>query len=219
METSSPELEPVGGEYERLCLQVGHLFIMFGRLEGTLSSLLRLQMSHRLAGGAKRGTTKSKESVKIAAAVYGSMRFQAARDTIKRLMDIQNLDPEHREGVDSIFIQMGHIQALRDALAHQQIFKAYKDKLDVWYLSDVATTRAFKTAHFRVFHLSAIAHATADLDAATHLFGSEMIRREIIAKPARFAEPQPWQYKPSMLVQTHHSTLLQPLAPERQQPA
>lgn len=209
---SQAEMQPEAEEYQRLCLHVGHLFLMFARLEGALSSLLRLHLSHRISGP-KKGTPTKHEGVRIAAAVYGSMRFQSARDTLKRLMDIQKLDLDHRAGVDAVFIQIGHIQSFRDAIAHQQTFKAYTDKPDVWYLTDIATTRAAVNAKAQVFHLAAIAHATTDLNAATHLFGGETVRRHIISKPERFLELPTWRYKPSMLVQTPHSSLLLPQAP------
>ena len=82
---------------------------MFGRLEGTLTAALKLHLAMRMKDG-----NPSASEVALTSAVYGSMRFKAIRDTIKRIMHVEETPKRNADFVRLLFEHVGHVENLRD---------------------------------------------------------------------------------------------------------
>ncbi|MEA3034921.1 MAG: hypothetical protein QOH04_680 [Sphingomonadales bacterium] len=183
----------VGGYYPALCLAIGRLFLAFGMLEVSLAAGLRLHLQRCMAG--EVGDNKSLE---IAYTVYGSMRLKAARDALKRMLELERLGPQREAFRAAFFAHIGHIEDLRDKLAHQFVEKAWEEDDGNWVVSDSTTSRSPKSIKFYIFQTSAVVCAAADLEIAAHRIGA--IIPTIGDRWKEFdLSPPPWRYKPSML--------------------
>jgi hypothetical protein len=181
-------------KYRELCLAVGHLFIIFGRFEGTLAAILRLHLANNLARHDPHA------SVVLSSAIYGSMRFKAARDTLRRLAKAEGVGTEIDAFLDGIFAQVGHIENLRDKLAHQTIVAVHPDQLTPdgdWQVSDQTVTRDLKNLKIHVFHRETVELAAHDLTAITARMGNHIVNDQLF--DGLKTEPIAWQYKPEML--------------------
>lgn len=209
MDASDDRFEVDQDEYELLCQRAGHLFIMFARLEGTLAAMLRLHLVARM--GATLGELSSiedAEAADVASAVYGSMRYQAAKDAIKRMIVIQRIPLDVRENIDLVFNQIGEIQKFRDLIAHQQLMRFELQKPHFWCLSNIVTTKSILSRKVLEFHVDIIADSTDDLKVIHDLFGrGPVVGTDIIPDPERFLVPPTWRYKPSLLAQIDPSNL------------
>lgn len=182
---------------------------MFSRLEGTLSAMLRLHLLSRMGGSVDdMENGKHWNEFFTAGAMVGSMRYQTAKDTVKRMMDIQNITQSIRENIDKVFNQAGDIQKFRDMLAHQSLIRYTDQEPHYWFLSDIATTRAPISTRIWRFHVDTIAYAYDDLGAIHLLFGKgPVVTNDIIPDPDRFSELPAWKYRPSLLTLVDLSTL------------
>lgn len=188
-------------EYRKYCLNVGHLFSGFARLETLLAASLKLHLMRLLDGSCDKN-----RSARLAGAIYGSMRFKASRDAIKRVLKAENAPTELTQYVTDIFIQAGHIEDLRDKIAHQQVLPAHDDMDGYWQVSDQASTRDLTNVKFYVFDTIAISSAASDLGLAGECLGKNAIKGPLFAGLTDFSQPA-WRYKPSMLKLVPHSKL------------
>lgn len=179
----------LNAEYADLCNAAGHLFIMFGRLEGTLSAVLRLHLGNQLA-------VVDGSMVALPAAIYGSMRFKAARDTMKRIMNLQKVPDETKRFVLGVFEHVGHIETFRDYLAHQILAPAVEGS-PFWQVNDTVTTRDTSKPKVYLFTAEAIRAAGDDLLTASERLGNSNLTRKLFE--GLDGAPVPWRYKPSML--------------------
>jgi len=187
----SPD-EMVVRQYNELCRGVGHLFICFSRFEGALSSLLRLH----LANHTKLDTYGS---VALSSAIYGSMRYKTARDTIKRLMKLESTDADTVSFIGNVFAHVGHIEEFRNKIAHETVVPVHPDHLagnDVWQVSDQSTTRDIRNPKIYVFPTELVFQAAQDLVTAGARLGGMV--GTVLFKDLHI-EPIPWLYKPSKL--------------------
>lgn len=198
-------------EYDLFCRRVGHLFIMFARIEGSLSSSLRLQLLSRLGTSPESiDLNKSFDSFNISSAVYGSMRYQAAKDMFKRMMDIQNIESSLRQNIDITFNQIGEIQKFRDILAHQQVMRLENQQENIWYIQNAVTLKSITGIKVQKFHVDVIADATDDLSLILDIFGNgPVVSNDIIPDPTRFETLPKWKFKPSLLTLSNKSLLEQ----------
>jgi len=205
----SPD-EDVNDQYRYLCLAVGHLFISFGRLEGVLSSILRLHLANNIADLDKAN------SLVLSSAIYGSMRFKSARDTVRRLAKSEGVSPEMDTYLDSIFSHVGHIENLRDKLAHQAVVPVHPDHLTQdgdWQVSDQTVTRDIKNPKVYVFSSDLVTDAANDLIAAADHLG---VRVEKKLFENIKIEPLSWLYKPEKLKHVPLGKLRAQLKPRHQ---
>jgi hypothetical protein len=187
--------EDLNEKYRELCQAIGHLFISFGRLEGTLSATLRLHLANNFADHLNQ-----QESVGLSSAIYGSMRFKTARDTLRRLAKAEGVSPEVDTFLDSVFSHIGNVEALRDKLAHQVVIAAADPALGgYWQVSDQVVTRDIKNVQIFVFDTEAVLAGARDLVAAAHRLGGQIQRIKLFEQPAFDLSPIAWQYKPAML--------------------
>lgn len=178
--------------YRALCMGVGHLFINFGRWEGALSAMLRLHLAE--AAGSSMG---DKVAISLSSAIYGSMRYKAARDTINRINVVEALDGASSIFLEGVFAQAGHIEGLRDKLAHQAIVPSIDAEHGYWQVSDQTVTRDLKKVKIYTFDVEAVIAAANDLNIATDRLGNRAASPKLFGELS--TEPIAWQYKPSML--------------------
>lgn len=188
-------IDDVQGEiYLHLCTQVGHLFLTFATLEGVLQTVLKLHMAENISGDS--GNTKA---ILLAAAVYGSMRFSASRDTIKRIAAAERSDPAKVAFLETLFSQVKAIQHLRDMLAHQQLTRA-TDRIDgKWRLSNMYTTKTVSKPLIYEFDMVAINAASGDLQVITNRIGQSAVTDSLIDAVVTDMSPITWRFKSSML--------------------
>lgn len=179
-------------DYRELCMGIGHLFITFARLEGVLTATLKLHLANRISGKAKEA-----EDIVLSSAIYGSMRFKAARDTIKRIMTTEDTPQPVVKFVLSVFEHVGHIETFRDYIAHQTTVPAIEGR-GHWQVTDSITTRTVKDPQVRVFTLDAVVAAASDLVTAGNRLGGGLIGKRLYGDGFD-ASPVSWQYTPSML--------------------
>lgn len=182
----TPASDPEG-QYPLLCEAVGYLFLQWAMLENEMAASLRNHLQRRMRNREK--------GYLIACSVYGSMRMKASRDTMKRIITELDCGPKALNFHQKFFAQIGHIEDLRDKLAHQFVVKANKEYDGVWHTADIVTTRSYTNFKVYEFRTEAIVSAAQDLTAAANMIG------QYLPKAARRSAPQlpAWKYKPSML--------------------
>ena len=184
-----------GKLYLELCAQVGHLFLSFANLETVMTSVLKLHMAENLSGD-----PNPTSGIRLASAVYGSMRFTQSRDTIKRVIATELHSERDLEFLTGVFAQLAHIQAFRDMLAHQSLQRSNPERIDgTWRLSNMFTTKDLSKPLVYEFTLVAINAASADLKTATRRIGNQVAKKNILESILGDTSPIPWRYKPSML--------------------
>ncbi|MGB5020167.1 hypothetical protein [Sphingorhabdus sp.] len=208
MDSSKIELDQ---DYRELCMAVGHLFITFSRLEGTLAATLKLHLANQICGNAK-----SVNDIALSSAIYGGMRFKSARDTIKRIMTTENTPKEVEKFVLSIFEHVGHIETFRDHIAHQTTVPAIEGR-GIWQVSDSITTRTIKEPKVRLFTVEAVVSAANDLATASNRLGGHVVGDRLYEDGFEIS-PVTWQYKSSMLKLVPQNKMRNPPkhAPQRQ---
>ena len=150
-EATPEELE----HFRDLCTMVGALFITWARLESEMAATLRHFLTYRMRDKHK--------GLVISSAIYGSMRMKASRDTMKRLATELRYGPKLAGFHEAFFTQIGHIEDLRDKIAHN-VVKSADEKLDGhWTVSDLATTRTISKYKTYEFESEALVAATTDL--------------------------------------------------------
>lgn len=180
--------------YAELCEAVGHLFLCFARLEGALSAVLKLHLAENIEG------MDPHESIALTSAIYGSMRFSSAKDTINRITAAQGADKTIVKFLGTIFGQLGEIQKFRDRLAHQQTVAVHDDhKTDdgFWQVSDQTTSKDIKNIKIYVFDTSLVHAASADVVKATAVIAGRKQTKDLLSGLS--LEPVSWRYKPSKL--------------------
>lgn len=191
-------------QYQKLCLSVGHMFVTFARLEGALTAMLKLHLADKM------GDILDLERVGLASAIYGGMRFNTIKDTIKRLAAAEGVDRHTQEFANAAFSHLAHIQSFRDMIAHQQLVPAFEGAGAAWQLVDSITTRKIKEPKIYVFETSAVGCAAEDLNLAAHRFGGEAKPGHILQSLERDLSPIEWFYRPSMLRLISQSELRSP---------
>lgn len=198
-----PTKEAVDREYQIFCLQTGHLFTGFARMENLLTSALKLHLAFNLA------SPEDTPSMKLASAIYGSMRLSASRDTIKRILAVEDAPKPLREFIEGVFAQLGHIEALRNKIAHQTVTPAHKDMGGFWQVSDLVNVRELSKLKVWAFDTKAIMNAAEDVVAAADRLGSRPVNGQLFSQ-LNDLSPPPWRYKPSQLKLVPHSKLRTP---------
>jgi len=193
-------------EYRLYCLNVGNLFTEFARLENLLTSALKLHLAFNI------GSPEDVKAMRLASAIYGSMRFKASRDTIKRLLEVEGCPKPRVAFVENLFVQVGHIEAIRDKIAHQMVVPAHSDLGAFWQVSDMVTTRNIQQLKVWVFDTDAVLFAAQDLNKIGDFLGKRPITNRLFDHIAEFSPPS-WRYKPSMLKLVPHSKLKAPPPP------
>jgi hypothetical protein len=195
-------------QYRMFALMLGHLFITFARLETSLASLLKLHLAAAMGGIMKI------ENVRLSSAIYGGLRFAAARDAIKRIAAAEDVSEKTVNFALGIFAQVGHIQDLRDKLAHHLVAPAYDGTDGYWQVTDAPVTRDIRKPKVYVFDSETLQHAAADLTAAEGRFGGRIVMKgHILQSLEHDLSPIPWRYKPSMLKLVPRSKLRAPPEP------
>lgn len=193
--------------YDTLTRVTGSLFLGWARLEGSLAALLRQHLAQAL------DMPQIIDGLNFAAAIFGSARFKALRDTLKRIATVTGSSQDTLAFMDEFFAHLGHIESLRDKLAHQQIMPR-NDTIDgVWMVADYVTTRDFRNVKKYEFTADTVLDASRDvLDAAWKTTG--LLVPHVIDEnfPGEFNLEQPaWRYKPSSLVLLPRNTKPSPL--------
>jgi hypothetical protein len=126
-------------------------------------------------------------------AVLGSMRLKVSRDMMKRLAVEENFTAESLDYFARIFDHIGHIEHLRDTLAHQKLSQTGDPH--TWQLSDYTTTRNVRSKKVYEITSDAVNMASDDLIAATDYLDLFLEKGR---DPSSLQQPA-WRYKPSML--------------------
>jgi hypothetical protein len=175
--------------YHFLCIAVGSLFLDWANFESSLAAGLKIHLLGRMRS---QDRETQMGAARVAAAVYGGQRMKAARDTMKRLAKVEAIDKAAIEFFEDAFAHIGHIEDLRDKLAHQSIQET--DQQHVWRLHDIMTTRALAESTFYEINTLAIYYAGLDLKLASQRLSG------FLSKDIPFElTPLTWLYKPSML--------------------
>jgi hypothetical protein len=170
---------------------------------------LKLHLANRICGNAK-----AVDDIALSSAIYGSMRFKAARDTIKRIMKTEATPKPIENFVLSAFEHIGHIETFRDCIAHQTTVPAIEGR-GFWQVTDTITTRTVKDPKVRVFTSDAVVAAALDLVNAANRLGGNLIGDRLYAGEFDVS-PVSWQYKPSMLKLVPQSKMRNPQGRVRQ---
>ena len=173
--------------YGRLCSAVGLLFLQWSKLETEMAASLRLHLVRQARNKSQAGG--------LGAAIYGSMRMKASRDTMKRIAQELEYGDKALNWHEGFFSHIGHLETFRDKLAHQLALKANEVEDGWWMVTDLVTSRSYLNTKIYTFETESIELAAQDLVWASHIIG------EFLKKGARGSAPQspPWQYTPSML--------------------
>lgn len=179
-------------EYQLYSLHLGHLVNTFGRMETLLMSALKLHLAMNI------GSPTDVRAMQLAASIYGSMRFKAAKDTVKRILEVEEGPAQRRKIASEVFEQLAHIEDFRDKLAHQIVTAAHSDLGAFWQVSDHVTTRKLRSLKVWVFDTVALKYATSDLEAAAQLLGHKPVTNQLFDH-LDHAELPKWSYKSSLL--------------------
>lgn len=190
-------------EYRLYCANVGHLFTAFARLETTLTGSLKLHLAINIE---KPGTPRA---MKLASAIYGSMRYKASRDAIKRILAAESASKSLVAHIEGVFAHVGHIENFRDKIAHQSVSAALNGKDGFWQVSDVVNTRDLVKTQVWAFDTSAVGAAANDLFLAEAIIGGRPVAGKIFDGLTDLSPPT-WRYKSSMLKPVPQSRLIVP---------
>lgn len=180
--------------YTSLCRLTGHLFLRFAALETALSVMLRMHLSDNI------GDTEKPDGLRLASAIYGGLRYSAARDHIKRIMEVESTGAVEKAFVSSAFQHISHIQNLRDQLAHRHVNGAYTGGSGMWQLVDFATSKDISKPQVHLFHIGSVFYAAEDLTTAMERLCSYNPGTGCLFPTGAFdTSPIPWRYKSSML--------------------
>lgn len=176
---------------QRLQMAVGALILEFADLENAVAAGLRLHLTFRLQ------PESDTNALAIAAAVYGSMRLKTSTLIMRRVMVQENVCPEALKLFDDVFAHAGHINDLRDKLAHQSLRAASADPEGHWAVDNLTTTRDLHRKQEYEFYTSDVVAAHCDLqtirEVTSGLLPHPGIREKAVPKsPA-------WRYKPQSL--------------------
>lgn len=184
--------EPPIEDYKKLYALTGQLILLFASAEVYLSGCLRFNLSHKIDPA-----HESPEVHGFTGAVFGSIRFKAAVDIIKRVVEEERvLRPAQTAALQKVFEHFGHIASLRDKLAHQYT-TPHPDIGGSWLISDSYSTRRPHSQKAWQITNEGIRDAALDLDLGRGWLGSH------VQSAAMFShvpdEPPTWRYKPSSL--------------------
>jgi hypothetical protein len=201
MESSITSFGP-GTPWSLFAEAVGLLFLSWAKLENEMAASLRLHLSRQLRTGAKKG--------EVVSAVYGSMRMKNSRDTMKRLAQELDYGEKCLKWHQEFFTHIGHLEDFRDKLAHQLARPVNATADGQWKVSDIVTTRTWRSVKEYHFDTEAVTACGHDINLAAHSIG------DFLKKGAKRSAPAlpPWRYKPSMLklqqdkMQSAHQELL-----------
>ena len=184
-------------EYDQFCREVGKLILGFGNLENSLSICLKWHLKVAMV------IVKPGHSLSLAGAIYGSMRFKTSRDTIKRILKAERASNEVTAFLTDAFGHIGHIEELRDKIAHQAVIEPVESHSGQWEAWDAFTTRDPQNDRVWAFSLSAVAMAADDAHALVERFSGYLDAQHEAGSTELFASldlsPIAWRYKPSML--------------------
>jgi hypothetical protein len=146
-------------DHTALHTAIGRLIICFSYFEGSLAAHLRLHLA------ANMPYKTAQDGTALAAAIYGSMRMKTARDTIKRICAVEETPEPVQQFVDDVFSHVGHIEKLRDLLAHQAVLPTQITR-GRWVSSDLSTTKTLRQIKYYSFTTEAVIAASLDLEVA-----------------------------------------------------
>jgi hypothetical protein len=192
-------------DYRDLCTCIGHLFITFARLEGVLAAQLKLHLAFRI-----QGEKAEHEDIILSSAIYGGMRFKAARDTVKRLMAAEGTPKLTENFVLKVFEHVAHIETFRDMIAHQQLVPAIEGP-SFWQLTDAVTTKTIKAPKIYVFDADLVFLAAQDLVTAADRLGSHQSSKRLFSDQDFDTSPVQWVYMPSKLKLIPQNKMRSPL--------
>lgn len=178
-------VRPLETRYWQLYIATGRLFLDFAKLENTVSSALRLHLCRQFEDDSRR-------AIALASAIFGSQRFKASKDVIKRIMASEKAGDPATKFVAGVFEQIGHVEKLRDLLAHQAII--HSEASDHWIIADFATTK--DVDNYRLYAITdyAIECAADDLrNAAKRLVTADGAKLYVQDDLDR--SPIAWRYK------------------------
>lgn len=155
--------------------------------------MLRLHLANNLAACGEH------QSLVLSSAIYGSMRFKASRDTMRRLAAAELAPEGVNKFLDDVFAQVGHIESLRDKIAHQVIVPSVSPGEGFWQVSDQTVTRDLKKLKIYLFDTAAVEAAAADLTTAGSRLGNQTVGTRFFANEGFDLTPIAWRYKSSML--------------------
>jgi len=173
--------------------------------------MLKLHLGSRMSG-----EKMSVEAVALSSAIYGSMRFRAARDIIKRIMKTEGTPKPAMDFALKVFEQVGHIEDLRDRIAHHAVVPAYKGAEEYWQVTDAMSTKDIREPKVYVFSEEAVVKAALDLIVAGDRLGGTVVGPKLFADSDFDVSPPPWLYRPSMLKLVPQNKLRSPLGPSPQ---
>jgi hypothetical protein len=182
----------LNAEYQRYCLAAGHLFTHWGCWEQLLTGTLKLHLAMNI------GDPADTHSIKLASAIYGSLRFSSSRETVKRLLKVEKAPAERISFMDAIFMQAKHIENFRNRLSHDVVVPSALNMGGYWQVTDAVNSRDLAALNVWVFDTAALHQAAHDLDVMTTLIGSYPITNALFSGVTSYVLPE-WAFRADSL--------------------
>lgn len=176
--------------FEAYFRMLGEFNNAFTGLEHMLTCAIKNTLSLQL----KEGTDEW-----LINAIVGSMRMSPAKNTVKRILRVQNASKERLALVDKAFAQLGEIEWLRNRLAHNRTILRGTDERHSFVNYDFASATEATKSEFVAFQPDAIRCASEDLVAITKMM-DDLISMHHGSKPVEELALPTWRYRPALLV-------------------
>lgn len=187
--------------YRELCLHVGYLFMTWASFENTLSGVLKLHLANVISEDPNETST-----IAMSSAIFGSMRFKAARDAINRIIASQPPKPLKAGKLGKIFEHIGNVEKFRDYFAHQSIQPTGQSLDGRWQITTMMTAKDLSKVQFFQFTTDAVEKAWTDVNLAMSALTDRDVTGVSLIDSLIGDDPLPaWHYKPSLLKPVHHS--------------
>jgi hypothetical protein len=116
-ETTTPR---VADHYQLYCMQVGHLFTAFARLETLLTGCLKLHLAENIRKPEDvRGIKNERPDVSAGPLAGALHALGRGRNQRPHIVWIKSTGKPDRDWLEAIFAQVGHLESLRDKIAPQ----------------------------------------------------------------------------------------------------
>ena len=174
-----------------------HYFRMLGEFNNAFTGLehmLTCAIKNTLSKQLKDGTDEW-----LINAIVGSMRMSPAKSTVQRILRVQNASKVRQDIVEKAFAHLGHIERLRNRLAHNRTVLRGTDERHAFVNYDFASATELSKSEFIAFQPMTIRLASEDLAAITQLVDDLMSMHHGTIPDANLQLPT-WRYKPDALV-------------------
>jgi hypothetical protein len=176
--------------FQAYFLALGNFNHAFTRLESTLTCCIKNTLKREMRDDGDEWVIN---------AVVGGLRIGAAKAIIQRLLRTFGATKDHQLLLQAIFAQSGHIEWLRNRIAHNATLLRGTDEKHFFVNVDFASAAEPEKSEYVGFQPGVIRCATQDLIAITRAVDDLFSMLQTLI-PMQNIELPSWQYKPAMLV-------------------